>query len=220
MKKLILTLTCIAGLFFSSCETDSTGDVSRITIFPELTLLGESTMFSEVGQPFDDPGADASIGGASVEFETISGVDTTKPGFYNVTYVATNSDGFEAAASRVVIIYENNGTVAGIYDGIRANRGLGGLVLVSSVSGNDFAVSDLLGGWYQFGPNNYGPAYAFPGIITVNGGSVTSANGGVGGFGPVSISNGLVSGGVMTWDAVLDNYAPFGFPIQLTKITP
>ncbi|WP_178987592.1 immunoglobulin-like domain-containing protein [Winogradskyella schleiferi] len=222
MKKLILSLFVISALFLSSCETDSTEDVSEVTVFAELSLLGDPIMFSPVGQPFADPGADASIGGASAPFETVSNVDTSTPGFYNVTYIATNDDGFQASANRQVIVYEDNGTIAGIYDGIRVGRDDGGLVLISQISADQFYISDLLAGWYEFGPNGYGPAYAWPATINVSGNSVTSP-GASAGFGPAAISNGNINNSgpstVITWDILLTDYN-FGFPVQFTKITP
>lgn len=221
MKNIIKSLTCIAVLFLSSCDVETTGDVSRVTIFPELTINGDATMLSEVGEAFADPGANATISGSPIEFQTTSDLDTNTPGFYTVVYSVENSDGFEASAQRTVIVYENNGTAAGVYDGIRVNRDLGGYVLLTSASGNDYNCTDLLGGYYHQGLL-YGTAYAFPGVITVPGdGTVTSASGGNGGFGPVSMSAGVDNGaGVLSWFGTLDAYAPFGFDVQLTKITP
>lgn len=221
MKKLLMSLACITTLFLSSCETDSTGNVSRITVFPELTINGDAVMLSEAGQAFADPGANATIGGAPVEFQTSGNLDTNNPGVYTIKYSVENSDGFEATAERTVYIYENNGTAAGVYAGIRVNRGFGGFVLLSTAGGDNYNCTDLLGGYYHQGLA-YGSAYSFPGVITVPGdGTVSSAAGGNGGFGPVSMSSGADNGaGVLSWFGTLDNYAPFGFDVQLTKITP
>lgn len=221
MKKLLMSIVCIATLFLSSCETETTGDVSRVTVFPELQIIGDATMLTEVGQSFADPGANATIGGTPVAFQTGGNLDTNTPGFYTIIYSVENSDGFEASAQRTVIVYENNGTAAGVYNGIRVNRGFGGFVLLSSAGGNNYNCSDLLGGYYHQGLL-YGPAYAFPGVITIPGdGTVTSAGGGAGGFGPVALLNGVDSGaGVLTWFGNLTNYGGFGFDVQLTKITP
>ena len=220
MKKLFLSLVCVTGLLLTSCSTETTGDVSRITVFPELSLLGNSTEFSVVGQPFSDPGADASIGGSSVDFTTVSNIDTNTPGVYNVTYTATNSDGFEAKASRTVYIYENDDPIAGVYDGIRNSRGFGGLVLISTRSDGNYNCTDFLAGYYHQGLG-YGPAYSFPGIISETEGAVANVTLGQGGFGPVSIQNGMADTSteatVLTWFGQLDDYAPFGFDVTFVK---
>lgn len=221
MKKILMSLICISTLFLSSCDTETTGNVSRVTVFPEISINGDGLMYSEVGQPFADPGANASVAGSPVDFQTSSNIDTNTPGFYTVVYSVENEDGFSASALRTVIIYENNGSVAGIYDGIRIGR-VGGPILVTSRGDGRFNVSDLMGGYYEFGVL-YGNAYAFPAIITVDvpGGTVTSAAGGVGGFGPCALSAGTVTadGKTMSWTATLTAYA-FGFDVLMTKVTP
>ncbi|WMI66096.1 DUF5011 domain-containing protein [Aestuariibaculum sp. YM273] len=222
MKKYSIIFLALLGALTFSCDVESTDDVSQITVYPELTINGDALVYSEVGQPFNDPGANASVGGSAIEYSTSGDLDTTTPGFYTITYAAANSDGFEATASRTVIIYENDGSVAGVYDGIRISRGFGGPILISSRGDGDFNISDLMGGYYEFGVG-YGNAYAFPAIISVDvaGGTVTSAAGGAGGFGPCSLTNGVVSsdGKEMTWTATLTDYA-FGFDVKMTKVTP
>lgn len=220
MKKLFLSLVCVTGLLLTSCGTESTGNVSTITVFPEISIIGNSTLFSIVGQPFDDPGANATIGGASVDFTTTSDIDTSTAGIYNVQYTAINSDGFEAAASRTVIIYEDSDPIAGVYDGIRNNRGFGGLVLISTRSDGNYNVTDFLAGYYAQGLG-YGPNYNFPGIISENAGTIANVTLGQGGFGPVSIQNGTADTSseatVLAWFGQLDDYAPFGFDVTFTK---
>lgn len=221
MKKLsIIFLVTIIGTLFS-CDPESTANVSRLTVFPELSVNGEALMLSEVGVAFDDPGAIATAGGTPIDFETSSDLDINTPGFYTISYSAVNDDGFVASATRTVIVYENDGSIAGVYDGIRINRGIGGPILISSNGNGDFNISDLMGGYYEYGVG-YGNAYAFPAIISIDeNGIITSENGGVGGFGPCSLSEGSASADrkTLTWTATLTDY-DFGFDVQMTKITP
>lgn len=221
MKKYSIIFLAFVGILFS-CDIESTGDVSSVTIYPELSINGEPLVYSEMGQPFNDPGATATVGGTAIDYNTSGDLDINTPGFYTINYSALNSDGFEASASRTVVVYENNSTVAGVYDGIRISNGKGGPILVSSRTDGDFNISDLVGGYYEFGVG-YGNAYAFPAIISVDvsGGTVTSAAGGVGGFGPCSLTNGAITadGKEMTWTATLTDY-DFGFDVKLTKVTP
>ncbi|MFI1771771.1 immunoglobulin-like domain-containing protein [Thalassobellus citreus] len=222
MKKILMSLVCITTLFLSSCTTDTTGDVSKVTVFPEISAKGDPVMFLELGGTFADPGASASVAGAPVEFQTSSNVDNSTPGFYTVNYSVENSDGFEAVAFRTVIVYENNGTVAGVYWGRRTTRGIESPILVSTRSDGNFNCTDILGGYYEQSTNNYGPNYGADAVITVDisAGTVTSTGSTIG-FGPVSMSGGTISadGRTMNWTGTLDNYA-FGFPVELVKITP
>lgn len=223
MKKIFISFMCVLGLSLSSCDTESTGDVSRITVFPEISIVGDATLYTVAGEPFNDPGATASIGGSAIDFETVGSVDTNTPGIYNLSYTAVNSDGFEAAAARTVIVYENDDPIAGVYNGIRDNRGVGGTVLISTRSDGNYDITDFLAGFYHYGLG-YGPAYSFPGVISVNGGVVTNVTLGQGGFGPVSIQNGSAdtsgTAPVLKWFGQLDDYAPFGFDVTLTRALP
>ena len=83
------------------------------------------------------------------------------------TYQVINDDGFAARAFRTVYVYENDGSVAGVWDGIRANRGAGGPILVSTTADpNVFNCSDINGGWYEYGVG-YGRNYASPAPLTI-----------------------------------------------------
>ena len=222
MKKAIILLMTIVATVFVGCDSESTGNVSRVTVFPELTLNGDATIFHIAGTTFNDPGANATVGGAPIEFATNSNLDTNTPGVYSISYSAFNDDGFEAAAVRTIYVYETGDDIAGIYSGIRDSRGTGGLVLVSTRTDGNYNITDMLAGFYHQGLG-YGPAYAFPGVIAVSSGVVTHVVRGSGGFGPVSIQNGSAdtsgSTTVMKWFGQLDAYAPFGFDVTLTKIT-
>ena len=126
------------------------------------------------------------------------------------------SSGFASSLSRTVIVYEN-GDVVGIYDGTRVGVS-GGLILLSTNPGGGYFISDLLGGYYEFG-RSYGNDYAAPSTIQISGNTVTAGVGNCA-FGPVELTNGEISDDhqTMTWRATLVDYA-FGFDVELTKIT-
>ncbi|KAA5828141.1 DUF5011 domain-containing protein [Algibacter amylolyticus] len=222
MKKFIIVILVITGTFLS-CSVDSTGDVSTVTVFPELSINGDAIVYSELGQPFNDPGANASVAGAAVGFDTESDIDVNTPGFYTVSYSTENADGFLASASRTVIVYENNGTIAGVYMGRRVGPGrVPSPVLVSTRTDGNFDCTDLLGGYYERSLNNYGAAYGADAVIMVDFGSNTvTSTGSVIGFGPIAMSAGTISADqrTMNWIATLTDY-DFGFPVELVKTTP
>lgn len=209
----------LAAVMFlaSSCTKDlETEGLSRVTFFADLAMAGEEVIFHPLGETFDDPGAMATENGEEIAVVVSGGVDVNTPGFYNISYSAENSDGFSSSVTRTVIVYET-GDVVGIYDAIRVGRG-GGLVLVSTNPDGGYFVSDLIGGYYEFWVG-YGNAYAAPSTLYVDGSTVTADIGSCG-FGPVEISNGVISGDhlTMAWTMTLLDY-DFSFDVELTKIT-
>jgi len=72
-----------------------------------ITILGDSPLYLNVGDTFNDPGAtaqDTPDGDLSTSIQTNSNVDTSLAGNYTVTYSVTDSDGNTASASRTVIV--------------------------------------------------------------------------------------------------------------------
>lgn len=207
-----------AVMFFAtSCTKDlETEGLSRVTFFADLAMAGEDVIFHPVGEAFNDPGAMATENGEEIPVVVSGAVDVNTPGFYNISYSAENSDGFSSSVTRSVIVYET-GDIVGIYDAIRIGRG-GGLVLVSTNPDGGYFVSDLIGGYYEFWVG-YGNAYAAPSTLYVDGNTVTADIGSCG-FGPVEISNGLISGDhqTMSWTMTLLDY-DFSFDVELAKIT-
>lgn len=83
---------------------------SKITNYPSITLNGATYMAVAKGTTFNDPGASASAGGASIPVVTSGTVNTAVVGVYIVTYTATNTDGFPAAGTRYVAVYSTDAT--------------------------------------------------------------------------------------------------------------
>ncbi|QNK62742.1 DUF5011 domain-containing protein [Pedobacter sp. PAMC26386] len=115
MKKniAILGLVVILGLTFSSCEKepsfnypDGKVGISKVTVYPIVTLKGERVIVLVKGTAFVDPGVTALEGTNSLTPVVTGSVDVNTAGVYTITYTATNKDGFPAATSRTVAVYD------------------------------------------------------------------------------------------------------------------
>ncbi len=186
MKKIALTLLLFTGALFVSCETDTTADVSRVTNYPLITVLGDEVMFVPLGGTFNDPGAIATEGGVEIDYVvTAEGLyrgettlNTNVADEYIVRYTATNADGFSISGVRTVIVYETGdlvNSIAGVYvSTVRRNGSLLNPAQGSSVNmeyiyiwenaDGTYGVSDAFGGWYSIG-RNLGIGYATQGGI-------------------------------------------------------
>ncbi len=89
-------------LFFVSC-TEEAPIESEITFFP--TFEYENIVAVAVGDSFT-PQAIATADGTELEVKISGSVDTNTIGIYNITYSATNSDGFDGVASQVVVVHD------------------------------------------------------------------------------------------------------------------
>lgn len=189
MKKYsLIFLTLVAGII-SSCTTESTNDVSRVTNYPIITLNGDSVMFINKGDTFTDPGAVAIAGGAELPITvTVSegtytgatGVDTSQLDQYTITYSAENEDGFFGNALRTVWV-TNTGDLTNSLEGLYTSSSQRAPDFAPSAAYNDmeyvqiwqtgantYELSHAIGGYYDYG-RGYGSGYAARGaVITVN----------------------------------------------------
>lgn len=171
MKKLILPIIAMCTILFASCDSDSTGDVSRITNYPIIELDGATTVFSPLGQAYVDAGAVATENEAIIPLETsVSGlyrgaktVDINIADEYTQSYTATNVDGFKATATRKVIVYKNGdlvNSIEGVYTCtvkrndalLPASQGSSEnikYIYIWKNTDGTFGVSDAFGGWYS-----------------------------------------------------------------------
>ncbi len=180
MKKLILSVI-VASSLFVSCDEDSTGGVSRITNYPLIEVLGDDPVFVPQGGTYTDPGAIATEGGTEIPFTTSatgvyrgeSSVNTAVTDEYQVTYTATNADGFNASASRKVIVYKTGNlidNIEGVYtctisrNGVTPNAAYQNIRYIYIWKNGDgtYEISDAFGGWYQYG-RALGLGYITPG---------------------------------------------------------
>lgn len=183
MKKIVLTLL-FASTLFVSCDEDTTGDVSKVTFYPNIEVLGDDPIFVAQGAAFTDPGAIAMAGDTEIDYVTTAEglyrgettVNTAVPDEYQITYTATNADGFSANALRKVIVYKTGDLVNSIEGVYIATTKRNGAFLPASQGSSlnmkyiyiwkngdgTYEVSDAFGGWYSLG-RKLGLTYATQG---------------------------------------------------------
>lgn len=177
MKKNILytMLFALVALVMTSCGDKKSEGLSRITYYPSIQLKGDSYLVWEKGVAYEDPGYVSELNGEDVTSQvTVSGaVDVNKSGIYTLTYTTVkNSDGFDASASRTVVVLDSSSAIEGFYmNQATSNRngtayGKNFQVLVIDNGDGTISVDDLLGGWYCQRAG-YGTKYAMSGVLGV-----------------------------------------------------
>lgn len=178
-----MIISVLAVFSLAGCGDDSTEGMTFITYYPELTLEnsadGGTTLYCAKGGTFTDPGYTAILNGEDVtdQVQVDSNVNMDKSGIYTVAYSIVNADGFVTTASRKVIVTDQNDPVEGVYYVDPASYrvssagetpyGASYEMTVFNNGNGTYAVSDLLGGWYDKRAN-YGIAYSMPGDIKVS----------------------------------------------------
>ncbi|HLO53980.1 MAG TPA: hypothetical protein VK169_06825 [Saprospiraceae bacterium] len=236
----------LGTLFLASCENDPGIEPSKETFLPKIELLGSPNVSLACGTTsYTDPGVNATENGAAVTpnvtiapryfgSSQINGADV-----YDISYVAVNVDGIPGATFRTVFIPPCNGdlvnSIEGVYTStiVRTNSAGGTLtgpqytnikyVLIKKSGANTYQISDVIGGWYEFG-RALGVAYAAPGAtITANNIAANDFTFGdaatVGGFGGTATLTGFTVDAAAkkivmssTWDA------GFKFVATLTQV--
>lgn len=172
----IFSLFLLIGTLMS-CEKDSE-DISRITYYVDIALEGESSVAIALGEQYAEPGFTAMEGenDVSESVEITSNVDNNQIGVYQVSYSATNQDGFSSSTARTVVVYDpaapdvdlsgtyNTSVVRTESDGSNP-RPRSSSIEITKVGNGVFYVNCLLGYYYAAG---YGPAYAMTGYISLN----------------------------------------------------
>lgn len=174
-KNIIFTmLFALVALVMTSCSKDSEG-LSRITYYPSIELKGDSYLVWEKGVAYQEPGYTSEMNGEDVSSQvTITGnVDVNKSGIYTLTYTTTkNADGFDASASRTVVVLDSKSAVEGFYmNQATSNRngtayGKSYEVLVIDNGDGTVSVDDILGGWYCQRAG-YGTNYAMTATLAI-----------------------------------------------------
>ena len=168
----------LALLALGSCSKDTEG-LTGITYYPVIELEGPINDMAVAGTPFVDPGYSASLNGeditADVTVTSKMDFSNPQPGYYSISYSATNADGFSASAVRYVLVASNDDPVSGYYttntDSFRDYNGTtyyGGYPVIVYANGDStYHISDLLAGWYAYRAG-YGSAYALGGELSVD----------------------------------------------------
>jgi len=166
-------------VFVSGCERELTSEgVSRITYYVIFSLTDGPLVLNPKGTAFVDPGYVAMEGTTDVTNQVIvtGSVDANQVGMYELTYSATNTEGFHSSVTRTVIVYDPaiatdlSGEYLSDVARVSPSRHFTGLsVTISKIAPGIFRISDLLGGFYDQGSNyRYGPAYAMSGYLQLN----------------------------------------------------
>jgi len=175
MKKIFL-IAIVAALSLSACDDETSKDVSYITTYATMKLNDSKDLFWQMNTPFVDPGCTAFEGTINLADKVVvtSDVNATEYGKYSIAYSAKNSDGFTAGISRNVYVCETAGVMNGVYTSniVRDNAGTvtkrGPFkVVIYGVADGNYAITDLIGGWYDLG-GGYGPTYAGSAVIKLN----------------------------------------------------
>lgn len=166
MKKYILILIASAlALFAVSCKKESAG-VTKITYYPVFELKGDNPLVVTVGSTFTDPGFTATLEGADITNQATvdSNVDASQMGVYEVSYSATNKDGYSYTATRTVIV-ANPGNIDNVYIsetsmGTRSYSGC--ITVITKETDGSYIIDDLCAGFYYYGRYpGYEPTYNF-----------------------------------------------------------
>ena len=180
MKKINLTILGLAFLLFSACDKETTADKSRVTNYPLITVVGDNVVFVPQGGTYADPGVSATENGAEIEVATTvsgayrggSSLDLSKADCYDVTYTATNADGFDGSSERRVYVVETGdmvNSIEGLYTSTIVRNGdpkFSDLeyVLVWKNDDGTYEFSCGFGGYYEIG-TGYGLGYKSGGCV-------------------------------------------------------
>ena len=222
MKKNIIysMLFALVALVMTSCGDKKSEGLSRITYYPSIELEGDSYVVWEKGTPYVDPGYTSLMNGEDVTAGvTVSGApDGSRSGIFKVTYTTIkNEDGFDASASRTVVVLDPNSDIEGFYlnqatsyrsyNGNDVAYGNAFEILVIDNGNGTLTVDDLFGGWYAQRAG-YGNNYAMSGVISLaEDGTLGLVDSLVPGWGNgLDDLTGTFEDGVFTIDAVYNGF--------------
>lgn len=174
--KTVLALAII-GVFFTACDKDTTGDVARETQYPIFEKSGADVILLEEGSTWQEPGIVATEGGVEIDVETSAvgyyrgtpSLDASKADLYNITYKATNKDGFAGSATRKVWVAKTGdlvNSIEGLYTSTITRNGQLRFsdvkyVLIYKNSDGTYTITCALGSYYEYGVG-YTPSFGLP----------------------------------------------------------
>lgn len=166
MKKILAYLLMpVLAVALWSCDKSTEG-LTRITYYPTLEVLGESTVIVNVGESYADEGCYAELNGEDVSSEVVatSNVNYSKPGVYSISYIIYNADGFSTTASRTVYVVDPD-NIATLYLGTcftGSETFSDALISISDNGDGTYLLDDIMGGFYFNGVYpGYEPTYDF-----------------------------------------------------------
>ena len=142
-------------VWFVSCHEITTEDVTRITYYPSITILGDELAIIIKGTAYTDAGCTVDLNGKDVTDQviTVSNVNPNAVGMYSVTYTAVNEDGFSVSARRDVFVVNPN-SFASVYWGesmYGVRHYYDAPILIKERSDGTYLIDDLAGGFYFWG---------------------------------------------------------------------
>ena len=151
-KTFMAAMLSVMAFLLLGCEKDDeTANVSFVTTYPVVTLLGDQWEVLQVGETFTDAGAEAFEGETAIDFTTSGSVDTSVPGVYVLTYTAVNQDGYSSSERRYVGVITPEAAAIDLSGTYQRNAGAGGISTVTQIEPGLFE-TDNIGGVADPGP--------------------------------------------------------------------
>ena len=110
MKILKYSLLVILSIvIFSACEKNYDNFITKTTYYPTFELEGGSLIRHQAGTPYTDLAVIAKEGDTEIDVTAaadpyIGEVDPNTPGIYAIDYFATNVDGYDGSATRLIVV--------------------------------------------------------------------------------------------------------------------
>ncbi len=245
-NKMIVFFAVVLFLGLTACQKkyETEGLTTKTTYYAVFDMVGETSYQVEKDGSYVEPGCTATENGVDVpvvisttgffnNYDEVV-VDITTPDKYVTYYSATNSDGYSIAAERQVWVAETGNLVdniAGLYLSYIARNGDVdnakytdlAYVLITKTGDNKYLLSDVVGGYYEYG-RAYGSAYRGAGMtITANDISTNDFSFGdavgVGAFGGECVLDALsVDAGTKTIDFTANWDGGDLFVVKLTQV--
>lgn len=142
----------LAAIALTSCEDVSTEGFTRITYYPNITILGNVPGVVYLGETYVDEGCTVEMSGEDFTDQVVvdSNVNTSQIGFYGVTYSASNEDGFSRSATRMVVV-ANGGHFDTAYYGESQYSTMhyyNAPILITKNADGTYLLDDIMGGLY------------------------------------------------------------------------
>lgn len=165
MKKIIIALFLVSSGLFIACDTaPETANVSKVTNYPVFDY--EELVVVPLNGTFNTP-VSVSENGLSIEYTTGGDdVDVTQVGVYNVTYSATNVDGFSANVVQTVVVHDPTIVGTNVSGNIRDKNNNARKGVISLVPGTTSI----------FFCTDFGFAGAFPMYFKMDGNTISEIN--------------------------------------------
>lgn len=164
-NKLLYLMVFALALLVSGCDDDTAGKTG-ITYYPTIEILGSKSVVINIGESYVEEGCYAELNGEDIsdQIVTKSNVNSNKFGFYTISYLAFNEEGFSATTSRTIIVVDPT-SIATLYYGESqtATRHYFDAPIYITDNGNGtYLLDDILGGLQFHGINpGFEPTYDF-----------------------------------------------------------